>query len=80
MVETTDQVFVTAKHWLVALLPHQCQPFFSAFLSAAAIVVVFATLFGLTTLLGLVYGVGLWLFAPSIGRWMGLDCKSRSYP
>jgi NADH-quinone oxidoreductase subunit H len=51
MVETSDQIFVTLKHWLVGFVPHQCQPLFSALLSAAAIVVVFATLFALTTLL-----------------------------
>ena len=50
MVETTDQVFVIAKHWLVGLLPPQWQGLFSALLSVAALVVVFATLFALTTL------------------------------
>ncbi len=46
-----DQMFVTLKHWLVGLAPSQCQPVFSALLSAAAIIVAFATLFALTTLL-----------------------------
>jgi NADH-quinone oxidoreductase subunit H len=51
MVNTMDQIFVMSKHWLVGLAPIQCQPVFSALLSVAAIVVVFATLFALTTLL-----------------------------
>ena len=51
MVETMDQIFVTSKHWLVGLAPTQWQPVVSALLSVAAIVVTFATLFALTTLL-----------------------------
>jgi NADH-quinone oxidoreductase subunit H len=46
-----DQVFVTAKHWLVGLAPEGWQPFVSALLSAAAIVVTFAILFAGTTIL-----------------------------
>jgi NADH-quinone oxidoreductase subunit H len=51
MVETTDQIFVTLKHWLVGLAPGQCQPVVSALLSVAAIIITFATLFAITTLL-----------------------------
>jgi NADH-quinone oxidoreductase subunit H len=51
MVETMDQIFVTSKHWLVGLVPTQCQPVVSALLSVAAIVITFATLFAITTLL-----------------------------
>jgi NADH-quinone oxidoreductase subunit H len=51
MVNAMDQIFVTSKHWLVGLAPIQCQPVVSAFLSIAAIVVIFATLFAITTLL-----------------------------
>src|SRR5437762_10709695 len=46
-----DQIFVTTKHWLVGLVPAQWQPLVSALLSVAAIIVVFAGLFALTTLL-----------------------------
>ena len=56
MVETLDQIFVSLKHWLLrhwlgGLVPAQCEPVISAFLSVAAIVITFATLFAITTLL-----------------------------
>jgi len=51
MVGTLDQIFVTLKHWLVDFVPGQYQSVFSALLSVAAIVLTFATLFALTTLL-----------------------------
>ncbi len=51
MAETFDQVFVTCKHWLVRLAPAQWQPVLSALLSVAALIVAFATLFALATLL-----------------------------
>ena len=51
MVEAMDQMFVTLKHWLVGLAPAQCQPVVSAFFSVAAIILTFATLFAITTLL-----------------------------
>ena len=51
MVETTDQIFVILKHWLLHSVPDQWQPLFSAVLSVAAIIVTFATLFAITTLL-----------------------------
>jgi NADH-quinone oxidoreductase subunit H len=46
-----DQAFVNLKHWLVELAPACCQPFFSAVLSAAALIATFATLFALATIL-----------------------------
>src|SRR5437773_4928735 len=46
-----DQIFVTLKHWLVGLVPIQCQPVISAIISVAAIIGVFATLFAVTTIL-----------------------------
>jgi NADH-quinone oxidoreductase subunit H len=51
MVETLDQIFVTSKHWLVGLVPTQCQPVVSVLLSVVAIVLSFPALFALTTLL-----------------------------
>ena len=51
MVETTDQIFVTLKHWLVGFAPDQWQPLFSALLSVAAIVIIFPLLFAITTIL-----------------------------
>ncbi len=46
-----DQIFVAVKHWLVGLTPQPWQPFSSALLSAAAIILVFALLFAVTTVL-----------------------------
>lgn len=51
MTETIDQIFVLLKHWVLAHSPVWAQPFFSAVLSAVAILVVFASLFALTTIL-----------------------------
>ena len=51
MAETLDQIFVLLKHWLLAHSPVWVQPFISAALSAIAILVVFASLFALTTIL-----------------------------
>ena len=51
MVETTDQIFVTLKHWLVGFAPDQWQPLLSAVLSVAAIVFTFPLLFAITTIL-----------------------------
>jgi NADH-quinone oxidoreductase subunit H len=51
MVGMMDQIFVTSKCWLVGWVPLQCQPAFSALLSVAAIVLIYASLFALTTLL-----------------------------
>lgn len=46
-----DQIFVTFKHWLVGFAPDAWQPLVSALISVAAIVIVFATLFAITTIL-----------------------------
>ncbi len=46
-----DQIFVNLKHWLVALAPDALQPMLSALISVAAIIVTFASLFALTTIL-----------------------------
>jgi NADH-quinone oxidoreductase subunit H len=51
MTETLDQIFVTLNHWLVAHLPVQTQPIFAAILSVVSIIVVFASLFAMTTIL-----------------------------
>ncbi|MBS1822969.1 MAG: NADH-quinone oxidoreductase subunit NuoH [Acidobacteria bacterium] len=51
MTETMDQIFVLLKHRILAHSPVSVQPIFSAALSAIAILVVFATLFALTTIL-----------------------------
>jgi NADH-quinone oxidoreductase subunit H len=51
MVETTDQIFVTLKHWLVGFAPGQWQPLFSVLLSVAAVVITFPLLFAITTIL-----------------------------
>jgi NADH-quinone oxidoreductase subunit H len=51
MADSLDPIFVLLKHWLVAFFPAGWQPLISALLSIAAIIVVFASLFALTTLL-----------------------------
>jgi NADH-quinone oxidoreductase subunit H len=51
MVEMTDQILVALKHWLVRSVPDQWQPLISAVLSVAAIIVAFASLFAITTIL-----------------------------
>src|SRR5215469_6746631 len=51
MTETMDQFFVILKHWLVSDSPVWLQPVFAAALSAIAILIVFASLFALTTIL-----------------------------
>jgi NADH-quinone oxidoreductase subunit H len=48
---TLDQIFVDLKHWLVALAPDQWQPLWSALILVTGIIVVFAGLFALATLL-----------------------------
>jgi NADH-quinone oxidoreductase subunit H len=47
--ESVDQLFVNLKHWAVHLFPEPWQPLISVLLSIAAIVSVFALLFGVTT-------------------------------
>src|SRR5580693_6569040 len=51
MTEMMDQIFVTLKHWLVAHLPVAMQPLAAAMLSVVSIIVVFASLFAVTTIL-----------------------------
>jgi NADH-quinone oxidoreductase subunit H len=51
MTETMDQIFVILKHWLVGLSPVKVQPIVAAILSVVAIIVVFASLFAVTTIL-----------------------------
>jgi NADH-quinone oxidoreductase subunit H len=51
MTETVDQIFVIFKQWLVAHLPIGIQPSFAALLSVLSIIVVFASLFAVTTIL-----------------------------
>jgi NADH-quinone oxidoreductase subunit H len=51
MTDLIDQIFVNLKHWLVAFAPDQGQSFLSALISVTALIVVFASLFAITTLL-----------------------------
>jgi len=51
MTEMMDQIFVILKHWLVAHLPVEVQTIFAAVLSVVSIIVVFASLFAITTIL-----------------------------
>jgi NADH-quinone oxidoreductase subunit H len=51
MTETLDQIFVILKHWLVAHVPAAMQPVAAAILSVASIILVFASLFAVTTIL-----------------------------
>src|SRR3974390_1998957 len=46
-----DQILVTLKHWLVSLTPVGWQPLVSDLISVAAIIITFASLFALNTLL-----------------------------
>lgn len=48
--EALDQIFVTAKHWAVGMLPGVLQPLASILLSIGPLVGAFATLFAITTL------------------------------
>jgi NADH-quinone oxidoreductase subunit H len=51
MAETMDQIFVVLKHWLVGHSPVGIQLVFAALLSVVSIIVVFASLFAVTTIL-----------------------------
>jgi NADH-quinone oxidoreductase subunit H len=51
MGEAADQFFVTLQHWLVGHAPSSLQPILSSLLSVVAILVVFASLFAVTTVL-----------------------------
>ena len=58
MTQTLDQIFVLAAHRLLSYLPAALQPLCLAILSVAAIIIVFATLFAITT----------WLERKGLGR------------
>jgi len=49
MIQTIDQIFVIAKHWLLGYLPAGAQPLCSAVLSVLSIIVVFPMLFAFVT-------------------------------
>src|SRR5438876_5860310 len=49
MSDAMDQIFVSLKHWLVVLFPPAVQPFVSIILTVATIILVFATIFAITT-------------------------------
>jgi NADH-quinone oxidoreductase subunit H len=51
MAEAIDQIFITLKHFAVAWFPAGAQPYASALLSIAALVLTFALLFGLVTVI-----------------------------
>ena len=51
MGETADQLFVILQHWLVGYAPTSLRSILSALLSVVAILVVFALLFAITTVL-----------------------------
>jgi NADH-quinone oxidoreductase subunit H len=51
MVESIDQIFVNLKHLLVTSTPAGWQPLVSGLISVAAIIVTFATLFAVSTIL-----------------------------
>jgi NADH-quinone oxidoreductase subunit H len=51
MNDTVDQIFVILKRWLLDLAPPGCQAGFSILISVATIILAFAGLFALTTLL-----------------------------
>src|SRR3954464_8549529 len=46
-----DQIFVNSKHWLVGFVPTRFQPVVSAIISVAGIIIFFASLFAITTVL-----------------------------
>ncbi len=51
MPEMIDQIFVRLMHWIIGYVPTSLQPLCSAILSAVAILVVFATIFAIITVL-----------------------------
>jgi NADH-quinone oxidoreductase subunit H len=51
MGEAADQIFVTLQHWLVGRAPAGLQSILSSLLSVVAILIVFASLFAITTIL-----------------------------
>src|SRR5947207_7990071 len=51
MFDPVDQLFVSAKHWIVRLCPEQIRPMVSSLLASIPIIAVFPLLFAITTLL-----------------------------
>ena len=51
MGETADQFFVVLQRWIVGHAPTGLQPILAALLSVVAILIVFASLFAVTTIL-----------------------------
>ena len=51
MTPAFDQIFVTLKHWLVGQSPAAVQPVVSVLLSVIPILVIFPSLFAVTTVL-----------------------------
>src|SRR5215471_19630744 len=51
MAQSMDQILVTSKQWLVSLAPVPWQPIVSGLISVAAIIITFATLFAISTVL-----------------------------
>jgi NADH-quinone oxidoreductase subunit H len=51
MIQTLDQIFVIAKHWLLGYLPAVAQPLASAILSVVPVLIAFPLLFAITTVL-----------------------------
>jgi NADH-quinone oxidoreductase subunit H len=51
MIQTLDQIFVIAKHWLLGYVPAIAQPLASAILSVVPVLIAFPLLFAITTVL-----------------------------
>jgi NADH-quinone oxidoreductase subunit H len=51
MTEMIDQIFVQSKHWLISFFPEVWRPLVSIFLSIIPVIIVFPTLFAVTTIL-----------------------------
>src|SRR5438128_1446817 len=51
MTEMIDQIFVQSKHWLISFFPEGWRPLVSIFLSIIPVIIVFPTLFAVTTIL-----------------------------
>ena len=58
MIQTLDQIFVIAKHWLLGFVPPAAQPLASAILSVVPVLIAFPLLFAITT----------WLERKGLGR------------
>src|SRR5256885_2625341 len=51
MIDALDQVFITLKRWAVGLFPNAVQPIISILLTIVPVIVVFALLFAIVTVL-----------------------------